>query len=181
MRTFPSSFSSNKTANINVIKSDTRLETTTQILDFGESKIFPVNLFDSQGKGIEAKTVCLTMMKYDGSYIYPTAVTDSEGIANFDLSTLDAGLWIIFGNFTGDDVYNPSNFTDKFVAVKMLTNTSIEEISDSHVGSSFLIHSLVISESGIFVNDGMVHFIVDNTEFHSINLKYFSSANCFDG
>ena len=163
--------STNLTKQVKVIKSNTSLEATTLLFDYEDSKILPIKLLDPRGNGISERNVYLTIMKYDGDTIYPSAITNEDGIANFDLSVLDAGLWIVFGNFTGDDVYEASNFTDKFVAVKYLTSTIIEDIPNSSIGLPIVIHSSVISANGLYVNAGNIHFYVDNNLFYSIDLK----------
>ncbi len=165
-----SNISSNDNSSNETIKNETQLTSpTTSIYYMGS---YSAILKDTNDSGLGNKTVTLRIN--NSNY---TAITDSNGVANFNLK-LNPGNYKSTIVFAGDDTYESSNFTSNF---KVLSTIKANNISKYYKGSKKYSATFFKSDGNYFANryvkitvNGKLYSLKTNSKGFvslSVNLK----------
>ena len=161
---------SNASASFQVYKMLTSFKVDSVVFDDSDNKTFTVKLNDINGKGIANQNIKLEAVKYSGESTTLNEVTDSNGFAVFDMNNIVGGMWYVLGTYEGNDQFNGSKFSDKFIVIRMTTTTIIESIQNPSKGKPIHFHANIRDKYGNPVRDGIVYYYLDGSTFGYVDL-----------
>ena len=164
--------SSNATATFTVNKMPTVLSAKSVIFDKKGDKTFTTDLKDNNSIGVSGQNVKIETIKYSGESRTFNGITNVDGIAEYDVNSLEGGMWFVIGTYDGNENYINSKFSDKFIVIRMDTATNIEGI-DEHpiVNHTYKLKANIHDENGKLVKEGIVQFYLDGVDIGSIDLS----------
>ena len=163
---------SNATATFTVHKMPTVLSAESIIFDEKGDKTFTTDLKDDNSIGVSGQNVKIETIKYSGESRTFNGITNIDGIAEYDVNSLEGGMWFVTGTYDGNGNYINSKFSDKFIVIRMDTTTNIAGIEDNpKVNHTYRLKANIHDENGKLVKEGIVQFYLDGVDIGSIDLS----------